>query len=472
MTLEPFEIQEFGGLNLRDDPYEIGWSAAVGDSVNFDLDSRGRLRPARAISTFNGSAISGLCYGPWAYLDTSGNKVLFTIAVNSGTATAYSMNTGGTLTTYGGTWSTTYVTSVVPFATPGASELVIASTGIRSKYWSIATGNPANMTTDMKPRFFGVTPTSNRLVAGNFAAAADAPGGANGTVSTVFFSAAGNAASWGSTDYVHLSPGDGENITGICSFRDFLFVFKESKFFVFYGESTDETGGAVFNYRTVKVPSGLVPSGLTGRPPCVAGPDGVYFIAGTKVFRTDGGQPQQINDEIEGTSLLNGPVTTSEGRVFVANGDGQYVYYPEQGKWSSWLLTGANYPPVDFNGGGYGVAGSGSGIYKFGTGAYTGTVVYQTGKQRMSPAGTEGVLRELFLEGTGTIGYVSVYADGTEGASSEDLTPTAARAARHRKTARGRSFSLYLANILSGVEFSLSSVTANLQPSRRAGASS
>lgn len=469
--LKPFEIQQFGGLNLRDDPFEVGWSGAVSGSQNFDLDSRGRLRPARATSTFNTTSINGTCFGPWAYKDTSGNAILFTIAVNSGTATAYALNTGGTVTTYGGTWSTSYVTSVVPFGTPTTSELVIASTSIRAKYWSSAVGDPANMSTDMKPRFFGVMPNSNRLVAGNFAAAADAPGGANGSLSTVFFSAPGDAATWGSTDYVHLSPGDGEQITAIVSFRDFLFVFKETKFFVFYGEGTDETGGAVFNYRTVRVPSGSVPLGITGKPPACAGPDGVYFIAGTKVYRTDGGLPVQVNDEVEGTTALSGPVTAAETRVFVGSGSAQYVYYPEIEAWSYWLI-GVSYPPIDFNGGSYGAAGSNSGIYKFGTGAYAGAVLYQTGYQRMSPAGSEGVIRELFLEGTGTVGYVSLYANGAEsGAGSEDVVMTAATAGRHRRAARGRSFSLYLSNVLTGVEFSVSGVTANVLPGRPVGAS-
>ncbi len=80
--------------------------------------------------------------------------------------------------------------------------------------------------------FLGVTPADNRLVA-----ACDTT-----NRSRVKFSDAGDPETFGANNYVDLDPGDGEQIMAICNWREQLFVFKQTKFFRFYGTSTDEGG--------------------------------------------------------------------------------------------------------------------------------------------------------------------------------------------------------------------------------------
>lgn len=58
-------------------------------------------------------------------------------------------------------------------------------------------------------------------------------------------------------DWVEVEPGNGEVIVGLEALPDRLIVSKRSADYVFYGVSTDSTGGPVFNYRVVRRPRGL-----------------------------------------------------------------------------------------------------------------------------------------------------------------------------------------------------------------------
>jgi hypothetical protein len=75
------------------------------------------------------------------------------------------------------------------------------------------------------------------------------------------------------------------------------YVFKETKLFVFYGTSTDATGGAVFNYRTIHLAERLTDAAGNGDT-VVAGTDGVYFSTTGGIWRTTGGPPDLISGDI------------------------------------------------------------------------------------------------------------------------------------------------------------------------------
>jgi hypothetical protein len=75
------------------------------------------------------------------------------------------------------------------------------------------------------------------------------------------------------------------------TWRELTFIFKETKFFVLWGEGTGADGTPTFQVREVVNAIGLV------SPLAVAvGRDGVYFFNRRGVYRTSGGDPVLLSD--------------------------------------------------------------------------------------------------------------------------------------------------------------------------------
>jgi hypothetical protein len=126
------------------------------------------------------------------------------------------------------------------------------------------------------------------------------PGGTASNPSRVHFSNAGQPEVW-ETDgasgrgrnFVDLTPGDGEQIMAAVTWRELVFIFKETKFFVMWGESTAADGTPVFNFREV-----VNNVGLARRLAVAVGRDGVYFLNRRGVYHTNGGDPTLLSDRI------------------------------------------------------------------------------------------------------------------------------------------------------------------------------
>lgn len=158
-----------------------------------------------------------------------------------------------------------------------------------------------------------VSPVDNRLMVNS----PDSAGGPNGITSSqshVWFSDAGDAQAWQTNNFEQLTPRDGEQIVWIQTWRDFVFVFKQSKFFVFYGTSVDSGGNPVFNYRPVDTGVGISFTRGNGTP-CVAGRDGVYFANNRGIWRTAGGAPDLVTRDL-------GPLFANSVNAFFADGAG------------------------------------------------------------------------------------------------------------------------------------------------------
>ena len=87
------------------------------------------------------------------------------------------------------------------------------------------------------------------------------------------------------------TPGDGEDLVASCRWQDKVFVFKQSRYFVFFG-TVDATGDGVplFEFTPVEAQAGA--GGV--RAAC-AGRDGVYFVCERGVYFTTGDAPQLIS---------------------------------------------------------------------------------------------------------------------------------------------------------------------------------
>jgi len=95
---------------------------------------------------------------------------------------------------------------------------------------------------------------------------------------------------------------------GAIAWRELVFVFKESKFFVFYGNSVDGAGEPIFNYRPVEGGAGLA-----ARFGIAATPNGVYFVGRDGLYVTTGSSAQKVSDLVE-------PLWTGSASDYFAGG--------------------------------------------------------------------------------------------------------------------------------------------------------
>jgi hypothetical protein len=255
-------IERFRGLNLLDDEQEVDGSIAT-DLLNVELDVGGRLRRRPGLVIANSSTIAG-----------SGYDSLHPTRLNNGVLLAGENTTGpiirvdrlladGTLATVGN-WaasSTAKISSTADFGAPAAASYAFLASysGIAAQNFTLQKYDGATIAGSTgKPRFVAISPRGNRLIQAHFYEAAGTPSGFNGTQSTVFFSDQGAPETFTATNFVILSHGDNEEIVGLAVWRDLIFVVKQTKMFVFYGESTDDEGLTEFNYHEVsRVPLGL-----------------------------------------------------------------------------------------------------------------------------------------------------------------------------------------------------------------------
>jgi hypothetical protein len=169
--------------------------------------------------------------------------------------------------------------------------------------------------------------------------------------STVYFSGDSTGISperWLTSNFIQVDPGDGEAVQAIVSWDDKVFIFKQTKFAVVYGESPDQQGNPIFNFRRINAGVGAV-----ARRAVCTGTDGVYFMDETGIYRTAGGTPERISDLIDpifngspspfyrgisytvGDSAVGG-LHVHNRRLFVAFDNAILVYDTTLGWWSYW----------------------------------------------------------------------------------------------------------------------------------------
>lgn len=226
--------------------------------------------------------------------------------------------------------------------------------------WSVptATVNGEAAKAMPKARYLCIQTPDNRLVATGFGTTTGAPNGGTSSPSHVYFSEPGEPQVWKTAgteanpnNSVQLTPGDGEAIQGAITWRELMIVFKETKFFVFYGNSTDTKGNPTFNYRPVE--SGI---GLVSPRAVFAHQTGVYFMGRGGIYRTTGQQPELLSDLVEpifiggastfytGGSLVGSKITNCamaiwQERVYIAyptvEANSRVLVYDIADKWWS-----------------------------------------------------------------------------------------------------------------------------------------
>lgn len=427
MSNSPFVVDSFDGLRLDAEPTEVGSGGAV-DMLNIDLDRVGAIRTRDGYDNFTSGTGTNRYAGLFPFTRTIGGTtqlVALTASGANGTPAISALNTSGGIVA-----SRNYGAGTLPFfnaarfGAPGSEYMYFAdgtSTVVRWDGTSFTTpaGFPAS-------RWLAVKPLDNRL----------ATAVSSGSYSRVQFSDAGAPETWTSTSWVEISPGDGEVITGIVSWRDYLFVFKQTKFAVFTGTGTDPDGLPIFNYTMVDADVGILANGVLpwGAPPFVSAPPGVFFINNKGVWLTTGGPPTKISRALDPifqnrvpasytgpyledpfTDLLGASLAWHSDRLFVAIPDrGMFVWDSVRDRWMVWSVlanglaswTSSNVDTLLFS---YAAGSNHVGTFASGaTAPYTtddGTAItyrWKSGKYRPAGDSRTAVSLETAVFGTGS----------------------------------------------------------------------
>lgn len=383
MAEDPFVVDRFGGWDLLNDPEEVGPSTAV-DLLNVDLDRRGRLRSRDGYANFTASAALSPYSGIFSYVSPGGR---FLLAVKDGDS-LNAIDDNGTITSALSTADFDSAANLVTCAffgkpaTASADEVTLAyiGNGLNSirrwdgSAWTTPTATVAGVGSLAMPKgcpyFY---PRSNRLVTTCFASGSHVlgPNGLQSSPSHVWFSDAGTLTnplageSYTVTNFVELTPGDGQRIRGCAAFQNDFYVFKEKRFFVFYNEGVDGNGNAVFNYKVVEgVGMSGYTSSINASEAVTTAPDGIYFLNGDGIWKTAGGPAVRVSTAIDpffngtGSTFINRTrlrkcvLTWHNNRLWAAVPTGSatvndrlLVFDPELGTWMMHDLPAAGLTP-------------------------------------------------------------------------------------------------------------------------------
>lgn len=450
MGLAPVIIEQFPGLDLRADP---GDSRGAIDAMNVTIEP-GLVRTRDGSSTFFDPALSVTAVQPFNGQVIVCDTTNISAVSNTGTLIAATAGVvagngkGAALGTTGGDFFYIATNAGVVKQWTGAA-------------WSSPAGFPANTV------LIGTMPIDNRLVVAD-------------TASKVSFSDPGAPTTFGANNFVQLTPGDGEHIMAIATYNNQVFVFKRTKFFVFYGNSVDSTGNPVFNYRAVDTGTGAARFGTTYHQHSVCvGDDGVYFVGRDGVYRTTGSVPHRISDPLnpfftfttgpfwsgnawQPTARPNWDMTWCNSKLYVslqtvlAGGTFAVVFVFDRalGAWSAWDFNAQCMCAVPTNASvrelltvGKGTANT---VVQFDPALTTdsGTAIVSRYRLPFEDYGSprRKRLRETILEGVGAplVRWSRDWGALTAGSTVQLGTAPAIADARQRLAMRGNMFSLQL----------------------------
>lgn len=312
--LTSYPFAGFGkGLNLRDKPDAVDPAEAI-DVLNVVFSDRGAIEQRPGYDNLTG-ALTNRVASLEPFYKTGGTKQLL---AGCGTRLEALSTAGAVVASVTGL--TNAIWDFTRFGKPNA-EVAYAGNGSDTlRKWNgaewtapTATVNGESGKAMPKAGSLCVWPAAgNRLVATRFSTTTGGPGGAASSPDHVWFSDPGDPESWHTVEPeendVQLQPGNGEPIMATIAWKEFVFVFKETSFFVFHTQATDGNGSPEFQFRPVEAGVGLA----SPRAVCIHS-SGVYFMARNGVYRTTGQEPELISD-------LVGPIWSGEASPFYTGG--------------------------------------------------------------------------------------------------------------------------------------------------------
>lgn len=475
-------VATFPGVNLSEDPQQ---DAGALDLLNVVFDKHGRVGTRQGYAQFVAKPSAGTGFNrpimPFIRSAVTGIQILS--GSNDGGATNVTRvydEAGALVSSTAGAFN-----NPVRYGS-GTTERVYFYLGSALERWDGAAFAAVAGAPAIGPLV--VSPIDNRLV--------------NAVGSKVSFSDAGDPETWGANNYVNVTPNDGETVPYLATFKNQVFAFKQSRFFVFYGTSTDSTGNPVFNYRPVDTTVGPIVA-TNGASSVVTTRNGVYFVGKDGIYRTTGGPPEKLSTSLDAIFWGDSPATfASGGAVTGCTGSGAangHVYFTVSSglsaitldfhEWSGqWSLH--NFPmglsasvrrstdTVDelyFNGGTTGFVAAAGKLLRLTKTATddAGTAIasrYRTGFMDLGVPEQEKWLRSMMLSGTGTVNVKTAVNDAATLSSAVSVamgTSPAVGTGRWGAGTRGRNISVDI-SATSG-QWSLSHLSLDIGATRPAG---
>jgi hypothetical protein len=212
------------GLNLRDKSDTVSEAEAI-DALNVEFTRAGAVEQRAGYDNFTGSALTNQ---PDSLSRHNSGSTEYVLVGNGNRLDLLDTSGASAANNTGPTASPHYFAR---FAAPGAEETYIANgTDALRKVAGTTLSSPSTVDDDgsavaVNGKFLAVQLPDNRLACANFPST-DSDWPANSaTKSTVRFSNAGDPLTWHDNNYVHLAPGDGDEIMGMCQWREHLFLF-------------------------------------------------------------------------------------------------------------------------------------------------------------------------------------------------------------------------------------------------------
>lgn len=345
-----------GGLNLRDKSDAVDPAQCI-DALNVLFTDRGAIAQRPGYDNLTSSALTNRPASLEAFYTSSGTKQLL---AGCGTRLEGLSSAGAVVAS--ATGLTSAVWDFARFGKPNG-EVAYAGNGTdtlrkwNGTEWTAPTATVNGEAGKAMPKAGSlcVWPAAgNRLVATRFSTTTGGPNAATSSPDHVWFSNEGDPEAWSTSEpenQVQLMPGNGEKIQACIAWKEFVFVFKETSFFVFTQQGTDGAGNPDFIFRPVEGGAGLA----SPRAVC-AHPTGVYFMARNGVYRTTGQEPELISSLVEpiwsadispfytGGTLAHGSITncamgTWEDRIYLAfpteSANNRVLVYDPQFEWWS-----------------------------------------------------------------------------------------------------------------------------------------
>lgn len=489
--LTPVEFGTFGGLDLRSDPQQVG----TVDGTDFDLSYDGRLRARDGYASF-GSALAAnftRLFGMPVFPRDPATASSFACFLSQGANASGNWQVSGTLAN-GTTASTTLS---LPATMPAGTEYWVATSGTPSTSRIMVATNGTTNIVEVQPD--STTGSMAQASAGSWVGIGGGPVAfqpadnrlvvAAASSGKLSFSDAGTHTVFGANNFVTLTPNDGEVVREIVNYDQRMFVFKQTKFFEFYGNSVDGSGNPIFNYRVCDYGQGV--SNAQG---AIATTEGIYLANKTGLWLTTGGKPVKLSDPVDplfsgrtsqvvSTALTNIIANASyyrlalHGRKIVLyTGAGALVMDRDTRQWTAitapivgaaaWNPSSAGRVPSDMDNMFFTTTAA-TNLFRMSSASTTdnGSAIsarWRSGFWNPGQAGAESIVHEWLFDGTGVVSVKAAVNDSATLGSAVSVTlgtsPAVAQG-RDVRAVRGRNVSLELSG---AAPWSVSRVVANV----------